>query len=155
MVLVYTDADFRAAFPFFADTTMYPEARLQQNFVNGSGYISTLNYGAMVDANRQQALYLITAHVTVLQDALNAAMAGQTMVIGILTQAKIDKVTVTVQPPVSKNAFQYWLNLTPYGQALLALLAVQSAGGWQVGGNPERQAFRRVAGGFGGPRWPR
>lgn len=145
--LVYNDMDFRAAFPFFANMTTYPEAVLSMNFTNGTNYISNYNYGWLQNGNRQFALYLMTAHLTALNDLIVANNGAVPM---IETQAKIDKIAVTVKPPPETNQWQYWLNLTPWGAMLLAELQVASAGGWLIGGLPERFAFRRVGGGFGG-----
>jgi hypothetical protein len=145
--LVYNDADFRLAFPFFANATTFPEALLSMNFTNGTNYISDYNAGFLANGNRQYALYLMTAHLTQLGVLIAANNGAAPM---IETQATVDKISVTVQPPPQKNQWQYWLNLTPWGAQLLALLQVASAGGWYVGGLPERAAFRRVGGGFGG-----
>ena len=145
--LVYNDADFRAMFPFFTSTVTYPQASLLNWFTMGTSYVSNINCGFMVDAARQQALYLMTAHLAALNDMIVAnAGAVPTLVKG----ASIDKVKVDLEMPPTKTQFQWWLNLTPWGAQLLTLLAIQSAGGWVIGGLPERAAFRRVAGGFGG-----
>ena len=96
------------------------------------------------------AIYLMVAHL--LQLAANAA-AGKPG--GQITTATIDKVSVTVaQAPVT-DSYRYWLNGTPYGQQLLALLARCAVGGAYVGGLPERAAFRSVGGVFprGGRVW--
>lgn len=147
VTLVYTDADFRLQFPYFASTVTYPQATLQRNFDTGTNYVSAYNYGFLNDAARQTALYMMTAHLTMLNDMLiaNAGAPSQ-----MVTRAKIDQIEVTLQPPPEKNQFQWWLNLTQFGQQLLALLQIKSAGGWAVGGLPERRGFRRVGGGFGG-----
>lgn len=94
--------------------------------------------------NDSCALNLIVAHL--LQLSINAAkkLPG-----GQITSATIDKVSVTVaQAPGSTNGYIYWLNSTPYGMQLSALLARCSAGGISVGGLPERAAFRSVGGIF-------
>ncbi|OWK47571.1 hypothetical protein FRUB_01270 [Fimbriiglobus ruber] len=44
-----------------------------------------------------------------------------------MTGATIDKISVTLEPPPAPNAWQYWLQSSPYGQQLLALLQVVSA----------------------------
>lgn len=144
--LVYDDANFRATLNYFADPTVYPEAALSQWFTNGTSYISAYNAGTLQGQNRQLALYLMTAHLAALNDLI---VADKGSVPGLITDAMVDKVKVTIQPPPSKNQFQYWLGLTPWGQQLLPLLAIASAGGFYVGGRPEGLAFRRVAGGFG------
>lgn len=147
--LTYDDATFRATYSYFASTATYPEVALQNWFTLGTNYVSDYNAGIMQGASRQAALYLMTAHLAALNDLI-VADAGA--VPGQLVNASIDKVKVTITPPPAPNQWQYWLGLTPWGQMLLALLQAKSAGGWVVGGNPERLGFRRVGGGFGG-RW--
>lgn len=143
--LVYTDVDFRVAFPFFANMTTYPQASLQNWFTQGTSYVSAYNRGILRNVNRQLALYQMTAHLAALNDII-VAEAGAAP--GLVVSAKIDKIAVTLKPPPSKTQFQWWLNLTPWGQMLLTLLSVRSAGGWNVGGTPELAAFRRVGGIF-------
>jgi hypothetical protein len=143
--LTYTDADFRAEFPFFADTTAYPEAQLQGYFNQGSVWISTMNWGVLRDQARQNALYMMTAH---LQAEADANIANNNAPNNIEVSASIDKIRVAVMPPKVGNFWQQWLAQTPYGQQLLALLQSRSVGGFLVGGNPELAAFRRVGGGF-------
>lgn len=96
------------------------------------------------------AIYLMAAHL--LQLTANAArkLPG-----GQITSASIDKVTVTVAQAPGSDSYTYWLNGTPYGQQLAALLARCASGGTSVGGLPERAAFRNVGGLFprGGRIW--
>ena len=89
------------------------------------------------------AIYLMVAHL--LQLAANIAAGTPS---GQITSASIDKVSVTVAQAPGTDSYRYWLNGTPYGQQLLALLARCSAGGLYVGGLPERAAFRSVGGVF-------
>ena len=89
------------------------------------------------------AIYLMVAHL--LQLAANIAAGTPS---GQITSASIDKVPVTVAQAPGTDSYRYWLNGTPYGQQLLALLARCSAGGLYVGGLPERAAFRSVGGVF-------
>ena len=96
------------------------------------------------------AIYLMVAHL--LQLAANAATGKPG---GQITTATIDKVSVTVAQAPGTTSYTYWLNSTPYGQQLAALLARCAAGGTHVGGLPERAAFRSVGGLFprGGRVW--
>lgn len=96
------------------------------------------------------AIYLMVAHL--LQLAANAATGKPG---GQITTATIDKVSVTVVQAPGTTSYTYWLNSTPYGQQLAALLARCAAGGTHVGGLPERAAFRSVGGLFprGGRVW--
>lgn len=145
----YDDVAFRTALPYFADVVKYPPLTMEQNFVNGTNFVSNYNYGWLCGSDRQFALYLITAHIATLNDIIMENDGGTA---GVVRSARIDKISVVLVPPPSKNQFCWWLNQTPWGQQLATLLAVKSAGGWQVGGIPERAAFRRAGGGFGGFR---
>lgn len=97
------------------------------------------------------AIYLMVAHLLQLsQNAASGTPGGQ------VVSASIDKVSVSVaQAPGANNSYTYWLNSTPYGQQLAALLARCAAGGTHAGGLPERAAFRSVGGLYprGGRIW--
>jgi peptidoglycan hydrolase-like protein with peptidoglycan-binding domain len=148
--LTYTDADFRAQFPFFADPTVYSEAQLEGYFNQGSVWISTFNFGALNNQGRQSALYMMTAHLQTLADQ---TVANNNAPGGVEIEARIDKIQVAIMPPKVNNFWQQWLTQTPYGQQLLALLLQQAVGGFWIGGNPELAAFRRVGGGFSRGFW--
>ena len=61
---------------------------------------------------------------------------------GVMVAATIDKISITLEPPPAPNAWQYWLQTTPYGQQLLALLQVASVGGfYAASGVPGRAGF--------------
>jgi len=150
MTTVTLDATaFRAQFPQFANATAFPDLFLQGQFDTATAYIQPEVCSDMTLAQRTLALYQMTAHLL----ALGVIVAqnnyqGQP---GITTAATVDGISVTLaQPPYGTSEWRYWLNLTPYGAMLLALLSAQSVGGFYIGGLPERSAFRRVGGGFGG-----
>lgn len=125
---------FRALCPQFSSVA---DATVQAQAVQAECYIADLQCG---DAC---ALNLMVAHL--LQLSANAA-AGTPG--GQITSASIDKVSVTVAQAPGTTSYTYWLNSTPYGQQLAALLARCAAGGTHVGGLPERAAFRNVGGIF-------
>ena len=137
----YNDANFRALFPAFADMTTYPQAVLQLYWDNATAYVSN-QYGGcyvmgMTLAQQTLAVNQMTAHLVALA---NLIATGQTP--GIMTGATIDKISVTLEPPPIPNQWQYWLQTTPYGQQLLALLQVSSAGGFFASTNaPARAGF--------------
>ena len=135
---------FRAAYPQFAAVsaaTVNATAQAALCFVGQDGSCDC-------DATMWQ---LMVAHMLQLQAAATNGGAS-----GPVTNAAIDKVSVTIQPPpVGSSAYKIWLFSTPYGTQLAALLARCSAGGVYVGGQPERAAFRSVAGVFPGGRWLR
>lgn len=143
--ITFDVAGFRAAYPQFTSTVTFPDATLQRYFNSATQFICASWSGCDVLAGdaRELALNLLTAHLAALFVLI---AAGE--VPAFLTSATIDKVSVSVEPPQTKTAFQQWLALTGYGQELLALLMVKAVGGFMGGGLPERAAFRKVGGRF-------
>jgi hypothetical protein len=144
--LTYNDTDFRTQLPFFANTSTYPQANLQEFFNLATEYVSAQTSPLFAVAGQQSALYLMTAHLQALYTAIVANLGAAP---GVTVNATIDKIKVQIQPPPSKTAFTYWLNQSPWGQQLLALLSVNSVGGYSMGGRPGLGAFRNAWGGFG------
>ena len=129
-------ASFTTQFPAFA--TSPNQATLQQYFNTAGLYVANSNYGFLAAAGATlQCLYLLTAHLAYIG---NQIAAGQTP--GVTIEASIDKISVGLQQAVLKNQWQYWLQSSPYGQQLLALLQVQSVGGFSVPGGMWRAGFR-------------
>lgn len=134
---------FRAQYPQFADPLKFPDAQLQNNWDLATCYMTPENYGILQDGCRQKALNMLTAHITALSLQYNM---GE--ITAVLQSAGIDKVNInTVAPPI-RNALDYWLYQTAYGQQLLALLKALTVGGMYLGSVPELAAYRRVAGVF-------
>ncbi len=145
-MVIFNPVAFREQFPAFQCTPPIANSALQGYFDLATAYISNPNcgnyrrIGGLSEAQRTQALYLMTAHLGTIARSIEA---GDT--VGVLTAATVDKVSVTLEPPPAPNQWQYWLNSTPYGQQLLALLQVVSVGGVYIGARPELSAFRRPA----------
>lgn len=139
--IVFDPADFKAAFPAFANTA---NPTLEMNFDFATDILSDTAGCGVTDKIQTRYLYLMTAHLTQLSVLIAAGEIGQ-----IVNGASIDKVSVTLQPPPERNQWQWWLNQTAYGQQLLSILQAQNAGGFFIGGTPERAGFR----GFGGRFW--
>lgn len=142
-------AAFRILFPPFSNETLFPDIRLESVWGLATGYIGNVDGPLFGGTSMQYALDLMTAHLLQLQVMAEAG----TLVNAALTGATVDKVQVQFAPPPFKDGWTWWLCQTPYGAQLWALLSVKSAGGFFVRGNPEREGFRRVGGGFG-PGWP-
>jgi len=156
-VIAYDDENFRLIFPAFADETAWPEPLLQAYWDLGGDFITTkdspcngLNNGSL-----QFARDLMCAHLATLMSVPadssgggSGSVEGGAPAGGILTNASIGAVSVGVMPPPVKGMWDYWFAQTPYGQQLLALLAIKGVGGLYVGGLPERIAFRKVGGVF-------
>lgn len=146
MYIQFDVAAFRSTFPAFASPNVfYADETLQQYWNSAINYISNYspNCNLFPVAKQTLALNLMTAHLASLSDIIRC---GNTP--GMVVGATIDKVSVTLNPPPETNQWQWWLNLTPYGQQLLALLKVASVGGMYFGGRPEIGAFRKTGGQF-------
>lgn len=132
---------FRAQFPAFSNVTNFPTATLQLYWDNATDYINDQTGGAycgVLNTSRKTlALNYMTAHLA----AINVMIAAN-QVPGVMQSATVDKVSVTLVPPPAKNQWQYWLQSTPYGQQLLALLQVAGVGGLYIGPRPELGAFK-------------
>lgn len=140
--IIFDPTLFRNQFSEFSSQVIYPDDKLQMYWDMATAYVSDQYGGCYIYAlklNQQRlALNLMTAHLA----ALSAMIAaGDTP--GVMTGATIDKISVTLEPPPSTNNWKYWLNQTPYGQKLLALLQSASAGGFYFGAYPIVPAFRR------------
>ncbi len=133
---------FRSRFSEFLDDGVYPDAVLEMYWVMGTSYIDDEDYGCLSGSCRELALQLMTAHLTKIGTDAASGEGGD-----FVTTATVDKVSVSVQPPPQKDQHEWWLNLTAYGQQLLALLKAKSRGGCYIAGSLERSAFRK-AGGF-------
>lgn len=140
-VITFNVAEFRAMYPQFPDNEQYSDANLESYFETATCYISPANYGWLAGACRKKALYMMVAHLAALSAMI---MAGNTPT--LVQSSTIDKISVTLVPPPTPNQFSWWLQTTPYGMQLYALLQAKSVGGWYVGGLPETAAFRKVGG---------
>lgn len=135
-------ATFREAFPEFSSTEQYPNAVLEGFWQEAICALSP-NACECDLACRTRMLNLTVAHMAKLEtlDADGGA--------GIVQSATIDKVSVSVAaPPFGTSQWKYWLNLTNYGQRLLAMMSAKSVGGRYVGGSTERSGFRKSGGKF-------
>jgi len=141
--IVFDPTEFKALYPQFAS---YADIKLQATFDLSTAYISPDISADFPEPALKQALNLMTAHQLAIEARLVASGYSQSP--AVLQSATVDKISVTVQPPPQRDQWAWWLNTTPYGAQLLALLQVQSAGGWYIGGLPERAAFRKVGGVF-------
>jgi hypothetical protein len=138
----FNSVAFRAQFPAFTSTTKYPDGQLSGYFTMATAYIFPSDWGGMSGAQLQLALDLMTAHLAWSNQLI---LAGNTSAAPV-SSASIDKVSVSLVAPESKSAWAFWLNSTPYGKQLLALLRILSQGGGIVGGAPEGAAFRGAFG---------
>lgn len=129
-LLTFNYAQFIAQCPAYMNPIMYPEATLQQYWNSATNYVSDIgNFGAIQGGTRQFALNLMTAHLV-----FYAGLVANQMVPALMQTATIDKVAIGVTPPPLPNQWQWFLDISPYGQQLLALLQAHSAGGFFISG---------------------
>ncbi len=142
-IIPYNDDAFRALFPAYSPkTAQFLPAMIQVYWDTATAYVSDRTggcyTGGMSVAQQTLALNLMTAHLLTLSGLIQS---GNTP--GVTVGATIDKISVTLEPPPAPNQWQYWLNQTPYGQQLLALLQVASVGGfYAASGVPGRAGFQ-------------
>jgi hypothetical protein len=142
-------ATFRALFPEFASVEAYPDEALQIRWdAEAVAYVSDENCGDLRDAKRAYAIQLMLAHLLRLSKLAAAEGTDGPAVAGVVTGATIDKISVTLAPPPTRDAWGYWLAQTSYGGQLSAFLSRQAVGGFYIGGMPERAGFRKVGGVF-------
>lgn len=140
----FDPAAFRSQFPQFASAAQYPDGMLSGYFTMATCYIEPFDSPRLQGDCLQLALNLMTAHLAV---EFSIANTGENSV-GIITSSTIDKVSVTQQVPQTRNAWQFFLSKSGYGQQLWALLSGHAIGGFMVGGSMERGAVRKAGGVF-------
>lgn len=138
--------DFRTMFPVFDDLddpTIELWAEVAEEHLKASWVLN----GKRLEI----AMRLMTAHLlhtnNVVINADGTAQQNSSSG-GIVASASEGSVSVSFATPPTKNAWQHWLAGSPYGLQLWALLKQWSAGGFYIGGLPERKAVRKVGGVF-------
>jgi len=135
--------DFRAQFPNQFPDPPNTDVFIELFWNSAICYISNEDDGSITGACRRQLLNLMTAHlITVANKTTDGEQAA------FVKSATIDKITVTVQEFENKNQLQTFLNQTPYGQQVYALLYARTVGGFYFGGSNELGSFRRAGGVF-------
>jgi hypothetical protein len=131
-------AQFRAMFPAFADATKFPDATLQVYWDLATEWLGGDDGPLLCGSALQTALNYMTAHLL----ELSTRIAAGNAVAGPVTQATIDKVSVTIAAAPPRSEWGWWLVSTPYGAQLYAFLKLKGAGGLYIGGSPARAGFR-------------
>ena len=144
--------NFVAKFPVFADPVAWPPAFLESCWDMACTFINIAECPCSTSGMKgpvvQNSLDLMTAHIATLLGSPTASSNDEGTGGGIVQSASIGAVSVSMLAPPAKDAWQWWMNQTPYGQMLLALFSIKSVGGFYVGGLPERLGFRKVGGVF-------
>lgn len=137
-------AEFRGAFPAFANSALYPPELLQFWWGFATCELCPNDSAVLNGECLQRGLMLCLAHILTIIDK---AAKGRSAT-GAITSAAIDKVSVGYTAPPYSSGWQYWLSLTPYGLLLRSLLSSKAAGGFYIGGWPEADGFRKIGGVF-------
>lgn len=115
-------------FPTYANTVIYTPTTIQAWWDTATAYVSNRSggcfTGGMTLAQQTLALNQMTAHLLTLSGLI---ASGNTP--GVMVGATIDKISITLEPPPAPNAWQYWLQTTPYGQQAPCVIA-GCFGGW-------------------------
>ena len=141
--ITFDVAVFRAQTPAFASESTYPDETLQAFWDAAICYIDDSDYGDLAGDCRRRAINLMTAHLIITSQNAQNGEDNE-----VIVSARIHNVSISVRPPPSTTQWGWWLNTTPYGQQLRALLSVRSVGGWYIGGRSERSGFRKINGEF-------
>lgn len=143
MAIEFDVAVFRARYSQFSDSTAYSSTVLSGYWDVASCFVSTEDYGYLRGDCRATAIMLMTAHIAQLS---TMAASGDTA--GVMNSATVDKVSISLTPPPVASQLAWWMNLTPYGSQLAAMLNMLAVGGMFVGGSRTRSAFRGPSGYF-------
>jgi hypothetical protein len=150
---------FKAWFSEFADDKKWPRALVEGSAKRARFYIPIWTQCDYLDGeDREYARGLLTAHIMITAKQNQASMnqpgliAGEGGMIGgslsalpgtgIVTSATIGGVSYSKTLPNSKDAYEFWLNQTPYGIELQAFLANHIAVGVMAQGDDIRECFR-------------
>lgn len=119
--------DFRAAFPEFSDETKYPTQYITRFLTQAQLYISNQNYRIKPEV-RILAIEYMTGHLITLaaQDGAGNANAGADTAGSTIIGSTVDNVSVSLQAPMAKNAFEQWVQTTPYGKQYWALMVANN-----------------------------
>lgn len=134
-------AKFRLEFAEFSDPSLYSDLYISAKWDAATCYMSDLNEGRLKDSCRQYGLFLMLAHLILLDDKIKSGVST-----AVITSGSEGSVSVSFATPPSSGSWDWWMGLSIYGQQLNALLAAKSAGSFYVGGSPVRNGFRGVGG---------
>ncbi len=124
--------DFKLNFPEFKDAE-----NVEFCLERAKCYLSSNGNKFLTGEKYKLALYLFAAHFLVLQKNIAEGQLSA----GLPSSASINSVSISMVPPSSSGAFEYWLNQTQYGAELLALLEHEAPVPLLLGGSFVRVLF--------------
>lgn len=140
--VVITLTAFREAFPEFS-VSEYPDTLCNRFLTMAQAYCSTVNF-RVKPATRILLIQLMTAHLITLAEIDQTTHSVKSMgsPTGFETSANVGGVSVTLQAPIAKDAFEQWINSTGYGQQYWALLSANTPTGVHYIGTPRAFGIR-------------
>lgn len=147
-ILLFDIDSFRTQFPGQFPNPPNTDAYVEIFWNAAICYISPSTEGPLSADCRRQVLNLVTAHLLTLTAS---AQAGNQP--GFKVSASIDGVSVTLLPPPTATAYQFFLSQSPYGIQAYAILSTAAAGGFYSSGGlvPPLGSYRRAGGVFTPP----
>lgn len=129
-----TAKELRGAFPEFASECKYPDAYLTRFLTEATAYIS--DYDCKLRPKvRLLAIQYMACHLMTLS-AVDASGNATGADGNIVTSSHVGNVSVSIQAPIAKDAFEQWIQSTPYGKAYWALLTANNPTGIFYVGTP-------------------
>ena len=137
--VVITVDKFRKAFPEFT-VEKYPDEFIERFIVMATSFISTRNFRIRPEV-RLLAIEYMMAHLISL-----SAVGGDGSTTGsdgnIIVSSSIGSVSVGIQAPIARNAFEQWIQSTGYGKQYWALMKMNNPTGIFWVGNPSAFGVR-------------
>jgi len=132
--------DLREAFPEFASECKYPNGYLDRFLTQATMYISKYDCYIRPEV-RKLAIQYMACHLLTLSavDSSGNATGAES---NIITSSSIGSVSVSIQPPIARDAFEQWIQSTPYGKAYWALLQANTPTGIHWVGTPRAFGIR-------------
>lgn len=141
--VVISVGDFRTAFPEFSNETTYTDGLLTRFLTQAQAYCSPVNFRVKPEI-RLLLIQLMTAHLITLNkiDPTTHESTGSADITGFEQSASVGGVSVSLQAPMSKDAFEQWIQSTGYGQQYWALLCANTPTGVFYIGTPKAFGIR-------------
>jgi Protein of unknown function (DUF4054) len=138
---VFAVSGFRAAFPEFGDTTVYPDSLIN----TWAGLATAMVVQCRWKSQWLLGVYLYIAHEVTLEaqsraTATNGGTPGQNS--GVPNQKAVGGVNVSYDSQSNSEKDAGWWNLTTYGKQFYRLARIFGAGAVQLGGGGFRGGFR-------------
>ena len=133
--------EFCSKFREFSDATKYSQSTIQNAADRALLHVTPDIEGMpMRGPYRNYAVFLMTAHILVLDEANSESANDGTGLGGMAYKATVGSVTVESTKPNSftQDSFDFWLSQTRYGRELLSFLELQAPAGIYLSGDSAR-----------------